>query len=317
MEYFMRRIIQLSVACLAAAAVGACSGRDAITDTGVEPSGGVKFINAVPDTGGSNGLDFRFIDLVENNAQYAVPFRNSIEESGGIPSSTQIQFKNTRAGQRHFRIFFDDPDPAIAQLRIGCAADAAGPCIGDSTMTVESGHNYTAILWGRSQAGQTPPLELEIYENTYVPTDVNASVGLCVINATAGPIDVRQYTGATVPATPTWANVPALSHPGDAGNDCITVPVADEISFNVRAAGSATNLVDEDGIALKGVANGEIANGCLVGTDCDATPGTKAAGSVITVIVFPSSVAGTSAAQFDTPAMSFMWDRRPTRNPGT
>jgi hypothetical protein len=310
----MRRFFQLSVACLAAGAVGACSSRDAVTDTGVEPSGGVKFINAVPDTGAANGLDFRFVDLVENNAQYGIPFRNTITTSGGIPASTQIQFKNTLAGERHFRIFFDDPNPAIDTLRIGCAAGQA-TCIGDSTMTVVDRHNYTAILWGRSQAGQTPPLALTIYENTYEPTDAT-SVGLCVINATAGAIDVREYTGSTVPATAQWANVPAMSHPGDAGNTCITVPAAANIKFNVRAAGSGTNMF-ADATALNGVAIGEQANGCLVGTDCDATPGTTAAGSVITAIIFPASVAGTTAAQFNTPAISFMWDRRPTRNPGT
>lgn len=142
----MRRIIQLSVACLAASVVSACSSRDAVTETGVEASGGVRFINAVPDTAGANGIDFRFVDLVENNAQYNIAFRNNIVTSGGIPASTQIEYKNTLAGDRHFRIFLDDTLTAVASQRVGCAA-AATTCIGDSTMKVENGHRYTAILW--------------------------------------------------------------------------------------------------------------------------------------------------------------------------
>lgn len=308
----MRRITQLSVACLAAG-VSACSGRDAVTETGVEPTGGVRFINAVADTAGSAGVDFRFVDLVENNAQYAIPFRNSISTSGGVPASTQIQFKATAAGNRHFRIFLDDSLPAVAQTRLGCPAviSASDHCIGDSTMTVEDKHRYTALLWGNARGGATP-LKLTIIDETCVPTD-STQIGLRVINATTNTtVDVRQYTGTTVPATATWAALAPMSI-----STCITVPTSSGIKFNVRNTGTATNYVTTDGTALIGIANGQTANGCFVGVDCDATPGTSAAGSVITAIIFGPSVAGSKAAQFSTPAMSFMWDRRPNRNPGT
>jgi len=310
MEYFMRRIFQLSVACLAAGAVSACSGRDAVTETGVEPSGGVRFINAVPDTAGANGIDFRFVDLVENNAQYNISFRNNIVTSGGVPASTQIEYKNTLAGDRHYRIFLDDTLPAVASQRVGCAA-AATTCIGDSTMKVESGHRYTAILWGRSR-GPSPTLALKIIDESCVPTDTT-QIGLRVINATTSTtVDVREYTGTAVPATATWGGVAPMSV-----STCITVPTANGIKFNVRNTATNTNYVATDGTALVGVPIGTVANGCLVGTDCDATPGTTAAGSVISVIIFEPSVAGSKAAQFTTAAMSFMWDKRPNRNKGT
>jgi len=313
MEYFMRRIIQLSVACLTAGAVSACSGRDAVTETGVEPTGGVRFINAVPDTGGSAGVDFRFVDLVENNAQYAIPFRNNISTSGGVPASTQIQFKATAAGSRHFRIFLDDSLPAVASQRLGCPTvfSANDHCIGDSTMTVEKDHRYTALLWGNARGGATP-MKLTIIDETCAPTDTS-QIGLRVINATTNTtIDVRQYTGTTVPATATWAALAPMSI-----STCVYVPTSTGIKFNVRNTATATNYVTTDGTALIGIANGQTANGCLVGTDCDATPGTSAAGSVVTAIIFGPSVAGSKAVQFSTPAMSFMWDRRPNRNPGT
>ena len=192
----MRRIIQLSVACLAAGAVSACSGRDAVTETGVAPTGGVRFINAVPDTAGSGGIDFRFVDLVENNAQYNIPFRNTISTSGGVPASTQIQFKATAAGNRHFRIFLDDSLTSVAQLRLGCPTtiSATDHCVGDSTMTVVDQHRYTALLWGNSRGGATP-MKLTIIDETCAPTDTT-QIGLRVINAsTSTTIDVSQYTG--------------------------------------------------------------------------------------------------------------------------
>ena len=329
----MRRTIQLSVACLAAGVVSACSGRDAVTDTGVAPTGGVRFINAVPVTAGSSGLDFRFVDLVENNAHYAIPFRNTISTSGGIPASTQIQFKATAAGDRHYRIFLDDSLPAVAQTRLGCPTtfSASDRCIGDSTMKVEADHRYTALLWGNARGGATP-LKLTIIDETCDPGN---QIGLRVINATASAIDVRVYqnvavtTGnttvntGTAPATPTWANVAPMSI-----STCINfAPTAPTVTaggstttttyrYNIQPAGGGANLFN-DAAALIGIANGQQANGCLVGTDCDATPGTSAAGTALTGIVFPRSVAGSKAAQFTTPAISFMWDRRPNRNPGT
>jgi hypothetical protein len=311
MESFMRRIIQLSVACLAAGAVSACSGRDAVTETGVSPTGGVRFINAVPDTAGSAGLDFRFVDIVENNAHYAIPFRNNIVTSGGVPASTQIQFKATAAGAaRHFRIFLDDSLTSVAQLRVGCSATAT-TCVGDSTMAVENGHRYTALLWGNARGGATP-MKLTIIDEACAPTDTT-QIGLRIINATTNTtVDVRQYTGSTVPATATWAGIAPMTI-----SSCVYVPTSTGIKFNVRTSGSATNYVTADGTALIGVPNGTQANGCLVGTDCDATPGTTAAGSVITAVIFGPSVAGSKAAQFSSPAMTFMWDRRPNRNGGT
>ena len=60
----MRRIFKLSVLCLAAGVVNACSTPEQITATENIPTAGVRFINAVPDT---NAMDFRFIDIVENH----------------------------------------------------------------------------------------------------------------------------------------------------------------------------------------------------------------------------------------------------------
>src|SRR4051794_24842365 len=72
LESIMRRIIPLSV--LAIGAVMACSEPETVIPTAAIPAAGVRFINAVPDTGAAFGLDMRFVDFVESNAQFRIPF---------------------------------------------------------------------------------------------------------------------------------------------------------------------------------------------------------------------------------------------------
>ena len=76
----MRRILQLSVLVLAAGA-GACGTPEKIIKTEDIPTAGVRFINAVPDTG---AMDFRFVDIVESNAHFNIAFRNNPVTTGGV-----------------------------------------------------------------------------------------------------------------------------------------------------------------------------------------------------------------------------------------
>jgi hypothetical protein len=299
MECFMRRIIQLSVACLAAGVVSACSNPEQVQNNPDIPTGGVRFINAVPDTAGSGGIDFRFVDIVENNAHYAIGFRNNIVTTGGVPASTQIEFKATQAGSRHFRIFLDDTLTTVAST-----------VLKDSTITVEANHRYTVLLWGNARGGATP-MKLTVIDETYDP---GSQVGLRVINTTSSPIDARYYTStSTAPTAASWASIPAMT----VSNYLNVAPA--QYKFNITGAGSTTALF-ADATALVGQANGTVANGCTVGVDCDAIPGTTAAGSAVTAIVFPRSVAGSKAPQssaYGVPAITFMWDKRPPRVSGT
>src|SRR5213595_84782 len=109
----MRRILQVSMLCVAAGAIAACNPEQVISTENI-PSAGVRFINAVPDSAGAYGLDFRFVDIVESNAQFRIAFRNS-PPSSGVQVATGIEFKQARAGSaRHFRIFLDDTLQSIA-----------------------------------------------------------------------------------------------------------------------------------------------------------------------------------------------------------
>jgi hypothetical protein len=114
----MRRILSLSLLCVAAGYLSACNKLDEVVSNPVGPTGGVRFINAVPDTGAAFGLDFRFVDIVEaqNNAQFRIAFRNLPAISAGVTASTQIEFKPVQAGSRHFRIFLDDTLQSVASI---------------------------------------------------------------------------------------------------------------------------------------------------------------------------------------------------------
>jgi hypothetical protein len=293
----MRRILELSIGGLAVGQLSACS-PERIIETPLTPTAGVRFINAVPDTG---AMDFRFVDLVENTAAWNQAFRNNPVIASGVATSQQVQFKAARAGQRHFRIFMN-----------GTTAAVASTVVKDTTVTLEQDHNYTILLWGNARAGSTPALRLTVIDETVA--DPGAQVALRVINATGSAIDVRHYpSGGTVPAAATWSNV------GPVTVSSYVTAAPGQIRFNVQPAGGGAPLF-ADALALIGAP-------AVTGPPgpTDALPGTTLAGSAVTAIVFPRSVAGSQAPQsgassstpaFTAPAVTFVWDRRPPRPAG-
>jgi len=287
MEYLMRRLVQLSMLCFVAGVAGACSPDEVISTENI-PTAGVRFINAVPDTGAAFGLDMRFVDLPESNSHFRIAFRNNVQTTAEVPASTQIQYKNTRAGSRHFRIFLDDTLANVAQT-----------VLKDSTVNIEAGKLYTFLLWGNARSAGADRMRLTIIDESVA--DPGTSVALRVINTTGSAIDVRQYaSSATVPGTATWANVAPYSI------STYVTAAPGQKRFNVQPAGGGTALFT-DALALIGAA---------ATVDIEALPGTSIAGSAVTAIVFPRSVAGSKAPQggaFNNPAISFMWDRRPPR----
>ena len=163
----MRRMVQLSLLCLATG-VSACSPDKVVTTEDI-PTAGLRFINAVPDTAGAFGLDFRFVDLPESNAHFRIPFRNNPATAGGVTASTLVQYKNARAGQRRFRIFLSDSLQSVASI-----------VLKDSTLNLEAGKNYTALLWGNARSSGADRMRLTIIEENVA--DPGANVALRVIN---------------------------------------------------------------------------------------------------------------------------------------
>lgn len=278
----MRRGYILAILVAGAGALSACR-PDSVIKTEDIPMAGVRFINALPDTGGAYGLDFRFVDRVENNVHYHMTFRNGPASQGGITASTKTEFRPARAGSRHFRIFLDDTIPS-----------AASTVLDDETVTLEAGKNYTVIAWGQARLGT---MKVSFFEDT--PADPGpGNVALRVLNATGVSLDGRYYQqGGTAPASASWTGIPAYT-----ASSFVSVAKGDYM-FNIRQAGSATSYIGADMLALKGTA---------ATVDIGAIPGTEVAGSAVTLVVYPASVAGSRAAQFSTPGGAFQWDRRPS-----
>jgi hypothetical protein len=293
----MRRIFELSAVCLIVGVAGACK-PEATIDTDLEPAAGIRFINAVPDTG---AMDFRFVDIPENSAHWNQGFRNNPVIASNVTTSQGVQFKPARAGSRTFRIFLNSTDPAVAST-----------VVMERTVDLVADHNYTVLLWGNARTGSAPALTLTIIDETVA--DPGNNVALRVINATGSAIDVRQYPSTgTAPATATWANLAPMT----VSSYVTTAP--GQLRFNVQPAGGGTALF-ADALALPGAA-------AVIGPPgpTDALPGTTVAGSAVTAIVFPRSVAGSRAPQttgsatvpsYTVPVVTFVWDRRPPRPAG-
>lgn len=273
----MRRISSLPLLCLAAG-ITACD-VERVVETQDLPMAGVRFINAVPDTG---SMVFRFVDIPENNVHWDMPFRNNVVTTSSVPASTKLQYKASQSGERQFRIFM-----------YGTTIDVASTVVHDGTFDFEAGRNYTVLIWGYAnptgpgRPANAPAMQVDIFPED-VP-DPGDQVALRVINTTMDAIDVSYYPdGGTVPATATWANVGPMSI-----SPYVTA-APDTFRYNVKAAGSATNMFS-DARALMGAAAVTGPPGPL-----DAFPGTMVAGSAVTALVFPGSVVGSTAPQTGT-----------------
>src|ERR1041384_2413252 len=146
----MRRFVKLSLLAIAAGA-GACSTPDLSHPTEVLPYAGVRFINAVPDSAGSFGLDFRFVDILESNAHFRITFRNGAPAAGGLAGL--VEYKGAREGARHFRVFLDDTLQSVAST-----------VVRDTTVTLTKLHNYTAIMWGNGRSTGTDAMRLNFWD---------------------------------------------------------------------------------------------------------------------------------------------------------
>jgi hypothetical protein len=289
----MRNLFALSMLCLGAGIVTACNPEQVVKTEDI-PTAGIRFVNAVPDTG---AMDFRPVDIVENSQFYNVTFR----------STTLLYYKNARAGTRHFTVFRTPTatDPAAVQLATAQTVVADLPA-----EVLEAGKLYTYILWGYSRTGSSPAMR--ITRITDDPADPGAQVALRVINAclpgtcgasATGTVDVRVFTAAQgigAPAT-RWTAVAPLTVA--AFQNVAAASAA--YTFDFRTAGGATT-----GAAL---ASGAAPLGAAETVDIQALPGTSVAGSAVTAILFSRAAPSSQGGSQTTPGVVFVWDRRPPR----
>ena len=182
----MRRIFQLSTLGILAGVASACN-PDRVVATQSPVFASVRFINAVPDTGAAFGLDFRFVDIVENSDAFRITFRNTPSTSGAVVAGAQIEYKPARVVA---------PFPHLPQRFAPVRRDDGAQGLdGDP----RAGHNYTFLLWGNARSTGSDKMSLTVIDENVA--DPGQQVALRVINA-SGTADRRSAVSATgtVPA---------------------------------------------------------------------------------------------------------------------
>jgi hypothetical protein len=262
-----------------------------IDDPGVStntpgPAALVRFINAVVDTG---TVDLRFVDRVENlPTMQGVAFRGA----SGV-------FQRVEPGNRMARVFVNSTDPVTTQIRLV-----------DTTLTLNANERYTLLYAGRASGNQDRLAVVDEPETLPAPT--GSTIAIKILHAATGTGNVDVYiapadTGANnvdpiMNAVAIVRNVPFLSN-----SAYVTVPTrptgaSSRYQFAVTAAGSPT-------ILFSGRPNLPGAPSTVSTTG--PSPGVTIAGSVLTAVVMPASIAGTrqSTSGTQTPTVMLLIDK--------
>jgi hypothetical protein len=237
----------------------------------------LRFVNAVPDT---MQLDYRIVDIVTNAGMFNADFR-----------SNQAQYVPILAGQHTIRVFLSDSALAVAQV-----------VVNETTFDFEQGKSYTFIHSGYMRPGQTPAVTAAIVEDA-PPTPAAGKVAVRALNLAAGLGGMDIFVGTTATGLPaasaTWTNVAFGTYTGYVELDTAAYRVA------ATATGTVTPLV---------VANTAAPAGSAASGNTSAITGVKMAGSALTFVLLPRSVAGSRAPQssaYTAPVVTFLNDRRP------
>ena len=273
--------------CFLVAAVAGCEfDEEGITENTVESMATVRFVNVVTDTG---TVDFRFVDRVENlPTLQGVAFRG---HSG--------MFQRTFPGNRPARIFVNSTDPAVTKI-----------VLVDTTLSLAADVRYTFLYAGRASGNQD---QLAVLVEPPPPTPQPDQIAVKVIHAVPGVGNVDVHI-TPAPATANNANpignaVRVIRNVPFLGNtDYVNVPVRPATGeslyqFTVTPAGSTTVLFtarpNQPGAASPVPTAGP-------------QPGVRIAGSVLTAVLSPGSVAGTrqSTTATQTPTVFLLIDKQ-------
>lgn len=268
---------RLVVVTLCAASLAACERNTTGTPFEPNPLAAVRFLNAVPDT---MQLDYRVVDIVTNAGMFDANFRGN-----------QAQYVPILAGEHTIRVFLSDSDVTVAQV-----------VVNETTFNFAEGKSYTFVHSGFMRAGQTPAVAAAIVEDA-PPTPAAGKVAVRALNlaASLGAVDV--FVGTTTSGLPSatarWANVAFGTY----------TPYVELDTAAYRVAATATGTTTPVLVANTAAPAGTAASGTS-----SAIAGVRMAGSALTIVVFPRSVAGSRAPQttaYQSPSFAFLNDRRP------
>jgi hypothetical protein len=270
------RILML---CVGAIMMTGCSDEATTGVNARPPLAGVRFINALADT---FDIDIRPQDGVG-------PY---LASASRLAYRSATEHQPTEAGARHFRMF---PQPGPD----GADPTVVSQVLVDTTITFEANASYTVLVTG-SARNNTEKFVVIRDDVGDVPA---GSIALRAINAATGAVSVyiTNAVGDALPATPTFASVASEG----------------ASAYVTRAAGNAA--------ARSTDAGGATVTASVAGPKAAAPPsgsppstvfpagGVDAAGSALSVVYFPASVAGSKAKAFSTPGLVFFLDKHPPR----
>ncbi|MGH7613963.1 MAG: DUF4397 domain-containing protein [Gemmatimonadales bacterium] len=203
---------RLFALCLAAVAVAACG------DEGLGPPppvGGLRFINAVADTG---AMDFRVVDIVGDAPQL---LENAFR--------ALTPYQAVQAGTRHLKVFMT---PSRTDTTVG------SPLVWDTSFTFAAGANYSVIMTGLARTGSSPSLRMLIITDD-APTPAVGQIGIRVVNVGSGLGAVDAFTRTGVESPPGASLLTNLAF-GSAGS--YSARDTARLSVAVTAAGSLSHL---------------------------------------------------------------------------
>jgi hypothetical protein len=300
--------------CLLAFSTAACFKSDAGGGIlAADSVAGMRYINLVPDTG---AVDFRVVDVVGNapNAEQAT-FRSGglvygVPNNGFLPVYTAVA-----AGTRQIRVFMNGGTPTVSST-----------ILLDTTFTFVSGQNYTFFLYGYSRTGATPKIQALITQDV-IPTIGATQFAVRVVDLantlapTFGAATPDVFVD-TLPAATTPVGVANATTAAFTNVNLLEVRPYSLLTARPAAAGppAVTNLDYRVAFAATGTKTPFLTVNLPTGTVGTSTtnplPGNRVAGTAMTVVLVPRSVAGSQAPQtaaFLAPAALVLIDRLPPR----
>jgi hypothetical protein len=271
--------LQFSLCCVLVVVVG-CK-KDATFTEPEPPQAALHWIHAVPDTG---EMDMHAVDITSNAGLYDAVFRGS-----------NMFYQGIDAGTRQIRVFMSSTNPAIT-----------GVPILDTTATFTSPNAYTVIHTGFARTGSTPGRVLWIVPDAAADPGAG-NVGIRILHAGVGmanvDVNITRHATDTLPDAPAVANL-AYKGIGTYRAMLHDSLAADSLRVVVTAAGTKAPVL----FSIK------LPRGIPGTPTSNPIGGAGVTGSVMTAVIVPASVVGSTAPQggaFAAPSAVFLVDRRP------
>ena len=268
----------LLVALSALGVVGCSTDDGSLTASSTPPLAFVRYVNALPDT---MNTTVRWVDYLEFTPQ---TFVNVAFRAFG-----QGMYQGLKPGSRHFKIFNADI------VNYSTAGNTA--VLADVTQSFEANKYYTILFTGYARGGGA---KIVVFEDVIPAPGANVMLRVLNANTGLGAVDVYKLAAAGDPV----AGAPTIA------------AVAEQkfSSYTTFAPGAfalrATNAANPTGLGTSGTA---APTGTAGTTAADPIGGATVAGTVITAMVFPASVTGSTAAVSATPSITYIVDKQPPR----